>query len=100
MAMVLLVGRLCVFCKVFEMDKKEFKLKLINYVSNNQQIISGFVALLATVIIVSVLFANTAVGVVDYGEYTQTLYDMGLAYTDEVLADGESLYFTRETLIN
>ena len=64
------------------------------YIRNSQIIIAGFVAVLALLISLSVLFSHDAVGMMDYGEYTQTLYDMGISYTDSTIQD-ESLYFSR-----
>lgn len=71
------------------------KADFINFYRNNQEIVAGFVAMIALVIAISVTFGGKRAGVIDYGEYTQTLYEMGLSYTDDVQQKESDLRFVK-----
>ncbi|WP_099468395.1 glycan biosynthesis hexose transferase WsfD [Konateibacter massiliensis] len=75
------------------MGWKERKESFISFYRNNQEIVAGFVAVTAFVIALTVMFGGQRAGVIDYGEYTQTMYDMGLSYTDEVQQEEASLRY-------
>lgn len=77
------------------MKNEELRINFIKFSRNNQEIIAGFIALLALLIAMGILFSNETVGVLDYGEYTQTLYDMGLSYTQETMQEEDSLHFVK-----
>ena len=63
------------------------------YWSNNQVIVSTAVGILAFVIMMLTLFSYPKAGVIDYGEYAQTMADMGLSYTEEMTNQSKMLQF-------
>lgn len=77
------------------MKREGFHSEVLVFFRNNQQIVAGFVALIALVIAISMMFDRDRAGVIDYGEYTRTLYEMGLSYTDEVQKEDNSIRFVK-----
>ena len=51
--------------------------------------------LLAGVILISILFTGKRPGVVDWGNYENTMLQAGLSYTEEVLEDTDELHYIR-----
>ena len=69
------------------MRVKILRQKWNKYIRSNQNIAAIMVALLAFLIIYLVLFQNPRPGVMDYGEYTSTLNEVGLNWTGSDLED-------------
>lgn len=66
-----------------------------SYVRSNQNITAAIIAIFALIILYFVLFQNTDPGVMDFGEYTQTLYKVGLNWRAEDMANASELQFTK-----
>lgn len=77
------------------MDAKLWLKQLKEYLAHRQIMAAALVALLAVLAAFLVLFRTPVPGAVDFGEYTQTLYEMGLSYTQRDLEKPEELTFTR-----
>lgn len=77
------------------MEFGNLKEKWTNYVRSNQNIAAGIVAVLAALIIWMVLFQTPRPGVMDFGAYTQILYDMGLEWTQTDLDNSSELQFVK-----
>jgi len=77
------------------MRVKILRQKWNKYIRSNQNIAAIMVALLAFLIIYLVMFQNPRPGVMDYGEYTSTLNEVGLNWTGSDLEDKNELQFTK-----
>lgn len=76
-------------------DKKMIIDKWKKYYTSGQimsALLIGFVTLLITCMII---FGNPVAGVMDYGEYTQTLSEMGLEWTEEALSNPDEMQFVK-----
>lgn len=77
------------------MEFGSIKEKWTNYVHSNQNIAAGIVAVFAALIIWMVLFQSPRPGVMDFGAYTQILYDMGLEWTQTDLQNSSEPQFVK-----
>lgn len=77
------------------MDINQWKEKSKAYFSSGQNITALLVAMVALVILLQALFQSPRPGVMDFGEYTQILYEVGLEQTEESLAKPEELQFVK-----